>query len=331
MAGTAWNEQEIRAAILEYFKLLNAQLAGRQVNKSAIYTKLSTLFPKRSNKAFELKFQNISAILYEENLPYVDGLRPRSNYQLLLKLLVLNHLNRVDRPAISPKDILVRRLKSLWRKGYLPVKGQGSGRFGLTLEHNLNIPQNSSKDPDFMGIELKTKRGKSLQSLFANKPTEYVDCDDKRGLIEKHGYFDQKRNRQALYTSFNSNGDSLGFSLSANSNNIFAVRRGEKILRFDCDVIEEALLRKHTESAFITVSTRKTSSGETECRFEDMTYCKYPSMRKFLKLLDYGQINLDLTLSIKDNKIGDHGFIWKILPDSIPNLYLVSEPIPLGE
>ena len=34
MAGTAWNEQEIRAAIREYFDLLNAQLAGEQVNKS---------------------------------------------------------------------------------------------------------------------------------------------------------------------------------------------------------------------------------------------------------------------------------------------------------
>ena len=214
MAGTAWNEQEIKVAILEYFNLLNAQLAGEHINKSAIYATLSASYPKRSNKAFELKFQNISAILYEENLPYADGLRPRSNYQLLLKLLVLNHLNRVDRPSISPKDFLVRKLKNLCRKGYLPVVGKGAGRFGLTLEHNLNIPQNSSKDPDFMGIELKTKRGGSLQSLFANKPTEYVDCEDKRDLIEKHGYFDEKRNRQALYTSFNSNGDSLGFSSS---------------------------------------------------------------------------------------------------------------------
>ena len=88
MAHTPWHEREIRAAIREYFKLLDAQLAGELSNKSAIYKKLSAEYPERSNKAFELKFQNISAILYEENLPYVDGLRPRSNYQLLLKLVL---------------------------------------------------------------------------------------------------------------------------------------------------------------------------------------------------------------------------------------------------
>ena len=120
MAHTPWHEKEIRAAINEYFKLLDAQLAGENTIKAAIYKTLSTKFPQRSTKAFELKFQNISAILYEENLPYVDGLPPRSNYQLLLKLLVLNHLNRIERPMISPIEFLVRQMRNLWAKGFLP-------------------------------------------------------------------------------------------------------------------------------------------------------------------------------------------------------------------
>jgi len=329
LAGTAWNEKEIRAAIREYFKLLNLQLAGKQAIKSEIYAKLSTAFPDRSSKAFELKFQNVSAILYEENLPYVDGLKPKSNYQLLLKLLVLNHLNRIERPMISPKDFLVRQMRNLWTRGYLPVKEKGSGRFGLALERHLNILPNSSKTPDFMGIELKTKRDKSLQTLFSKVPTEYTGCKSKTELVENHGYFDKKRNRQALYTSFSSGGDSLGFSLKANNDFVNVLKNGSELLKYDCDLLEEALLSKHTESAYISVSTRKSLNNKQECRFDELIYCKRPSMRRFLKMIDKGDVYLDFTLSIKNKRVRDHGFLWRVKADAITDLYLSTENIDL--
>ena len=130
MARTPWNEKEIRATIRAYFGLLDAQQIGKAPTKSEIYAKLSKNFPRRSAKAFELKFQNISAILYEESLPFADGLKPRSNYQTLLKLLVLDYLNRSQRPARTPKDILVGKIQTLWDRGYLKVTETGSGRYG---------------------------------------------------------------------------------------------------------------------------------------------------------------------------------------------------------
>ena len=326
----AWNEKEISATIRAYFKLLNAQLAGKTTNKSVIYKALSDAFPARSSKAFEFKFQNISAILYEENLPYADGLKPQANYQLLLKLLVLSHINRVQGPAYAPKDILVRKLKLLWTRGYLPVHETGTGRFGLALERHLGIPPNSNKKPDFMGIELKTKFTKGLQTLFSKVPTQYVGCEDKRGLIEDFGYYDKARERQALYTSINSNGDSLGFSLKCNNDLIRVMKGAQVVLSYNCDALEEALLSKHSETACISVVNRKGSSGTPECQFDQMVYCKQPSMRRFLKLLKAGRINLDFLLSIKNNRISDKGFLWKIEPNSIPELYLVSESIQLG-
>ena len=330
MAGRAWNEKEIKATIRAYFKLLNAQLASEATNKSAIYRKLSALFPARSSKAFEFKFQNISAILYEENLPYADGLKPQANYQLLLKLLVLSHINRVQGPAYAPKDILVRKLRELWSKGFLPVHEKGTGRFGLALERHLGIPPNSNKKPDFMGIELKTKFAKGLQTLFSKVPTQYVGCEDKRGLIEDFGYYDDAKERQALYTSISSKGDSLGFTLKCNNDFLRVMKGTQVVLSYDCDVLEEALLSKHSETAYISVIRRRGRSGTPECQFDQMVYCKQPSMRRFLKLLKAGKINLDFLLSIRDNRISDKGFLWKIEPDSIPDLYLVSESIELG-
>ncbi len=103
--------------------------------------------------------------------------------------------------AKKPIDILTEKLRRLRNRDYLPVKGVGSGRYGLTLEHCLSIPQNSSEEADFMGIELKTKHDKTFQTLFSRVLSRYLACKDKKKLVEKFGYFDEKRKRQALYAS----------------------------------------------------------------------------------------------------------------------------------
>jgi len=90
----SWTTEEILASIEAYFELLDAQKESKYTNKAAIYRELSAIHPARSPKAFEFKFQNISAILYENKLPYADGLRPMGNYQAALKTSVLDHLKQ---------------------------------------------------------------------------------------------------------------------------------------------------------------------------------------------------------------------------------------------
>src|SRR5689334_22184121 len=93
--------------------LLKAELNGRHVNKAALYRSLSKRFPLREPKAFELKFQNISAILYQQRLPYCAGLMPRPNYQRLLRLVVLDHLDRSPLPPVEPHEILFAKIREL--------------------------------------------------------------------------------------------------------------------------------------------------------------------------------------------------------------------------
>ncbi len=189
----AWSDKEIEAAVAEYFELLSTQLEGKPTNKAAIYRKLSSMHPARTDKSFEFKFQNISAVLYEEKLPYADGLRPKARYQAALKTAVLNHLKQNGVEKQTPIDVLVGKLKRLHARDYLPVHGKGTGRYGLSLEHYLSIPQNSSKEADFMGVELKTKHGKTLQTLFSRVPSRYLACRDKHQLVKEFGYYDEKK------------------------------------------------------------------------------------------------------------------------------------------
>lgn len=330
MKNQPWSEVEIESAIKEYFRLLDDQQRAKPVNKAAIYRELSGRHPARSAKSFELKFQNISAILFEEKLPYADGLLPRSNYQRLLRLKVLDHLDRIKRPAQLPIEILSSKLRQLHARGFLPVVGKGSGRYGLSLEHHLGIPQNSSKSADFMGIELKTKHDSSLQTLFSRVPTRYTGCKDKRELVVKHGYYDETRHRQALYTSFSSKPDSLGFSLLPRTNKIEVIRNKTGLIEYDNEVLEEALLSKHSETAYVSVVSKRGEDGAMGCRFNTLMYCKRPSIIRFLKMTGTGRVFLDFTLSMSGDRVKDHGFLWRLPQEAIGDLYLYSESINLA-
>ncbi|MEZ0123331.1 MAG: MvaI/BcnI family restriction endonuclease [Candidatus Reddybacter sp.] len=327
----AWSNPEIDAAVLAYFELLQDQVNVKPTNKAEIYRNLSAAHPSRTAKSFEFKFQNISAVLYEEKLPYADGLRPKPNYQTALKDAVLNHLKRTSFEKQAPIDVLTGKLKRLYSRDYLPIQGKGSGRYGLSLEHYLSIPQNSSKEADFMGIELKTKYGKTLQTLFSRVPSRYLACKDKHELLEKFGYYDERKERQALYTSFNNTADSLGFYLSPNKNTMTINKKKLKILEYDNSLLEDAVLSKHNETAYISVSIDRQKNGDTRCRFDRLLYCKTPSLFRFIRMAHDGNIYLDFTLSKKHGRTRDHGFLWRIPQDAIGNLYQETQLIDLSE
>ncbi len=301
--NTAWTDIEIQTAIKAYFQLFDEQKKQKTTNKAEIYRGLSAINPNRSPKAFEFKFQNISAVLYDEKLPYADGLRPKANYQAALKPAVLEYLKRIKIQKQIPIDILVEKLKRLRRREYLPVYGKGSGRYGLSLEHYLSIPQNSSKEADFMGIELKTKHGSTLQTLFSRVPSRYLACQDKNQLVEKYGYYDNRRQRQALYTSFNNAPDSFGFYLRTKKDRITVNKKKMEILEYDNSLLEDAILSKHNETAYISVSVRRLENGKAGCRFDQLLYCKTPSLLSFMRMADDGNVYLDFTLSEKAGRV----------------------------
>ena len=139
MKNKSWSEKEISAATDAYFQLMQTQQKDEPVNKAKIYRQLSKAHPARSAKSFEYKFQNISAVQYEQKFPYADGLRPMANYQATLKPMVLEYRRRVKQPTKKPIDFLTEKLRRLRHRDYLPVKGAGSGRYGLNLVHYLSF------------------------------------------------------------------------------------------------------------------------------------------------------------------------------------------------
>ena len=83
-AGEDWSLHEVEAAVADYFEMLTAELAGSTPNKAERNRLLRKRLRDRSHGSVEFKHQNISAVLRNEGLPYIDGYKPRGNFQGLL-------------------------------------------------------------------------------------------------------------------------------------------------------------------------------------------------------------------------------------------------------
>lgn len=88
-----WSEQEVAATVATYLLMLRLELDRRPYNKREHNRRLQSLLRGRSAGAIEFKHANISAILIELGFPYIDGYKPRRNYQDLLKSEVLAQLD----------------------------------------------------------------------------------------------------------------------------------------------------------------------------------------------------------------------------------------------
>jgi hypothetical protein len=80
-----WSREEVAATVADYFDMLRMELLGLPYNKREHNRDLQKLLRNRSAGAVEYKHANISAVLIELGFPYIDGYKPRGNYQELLR------------------------------------------------------------------------------------------------------------------------------------------------------------------------------------------------------------------------------------------------------
>lgn len=76
-----WSVAEDAAIVGTYFAMLERELRGERFVKVEYNRRLAKLLNGRSAQAIEFKHANISAILRETGFPFIDGYKPRSNYQ----------------------------------------------------------------------------------------------------------------------------------------------------------------------------------------------------------------------------------------------------------
>lgn len=90
--GEDWSYDEVRFTVDAYFEMLILESSQSSFKKSDFNLRLRDKFKVRTKGSIELKFQNISAVLHNLELPYIDGYKPRGNSQLLLRKVVQEYI-----------------------------------------------------------------------------------------------------------------------------------------------------------------------------------------------------------------------------------------------
>jgi hypothetical protein len=113
MATRPWTQQEVEAAVDVYFGMLARELRGEAFVKAEEWRRLIPRLEDRSKGSVEFKFENISAVLHQLGFAWIEGYKPKVNYQKLLLPVVQERL---------AADSALQRLASARARRVPPLK-----------------------------------------------------------------------------------------------------------------------------------------------------------------------------------------------------------------
>jgi len=101
------------------------------------------------------------------------------------------------------------------------------------------------------------------------------------------------------------------------------------LLDYDKQALSDALLTKHNETAYITVSSKRLKNGQVGRRFDQLLYCKKPTYARFLKMANNGHVYLDFMIAMQGDRCRDHGFLWRVPQSELAGLCQESRVVDL--
>ncbi len=279
----------------------------------------------------------LALIVHVDCLYAVNCSRHRVDALLLDKSSFLGQLAaRLDIYAPIAAELL-SKLRGIGSLGFVPSQRAGDTGIGFTLENLLGIAANSSRSPDYNGIELKAGRmglrtrtasGRHV-TLFAKTPAWDQSPFSARAALETFGYRDPATNRLQLFCSVDAtHANSLGFQLEPRTDtdqlvnrNVKRLREGEDVFLWIMDSLRQAFRQKHRETFWIGARTRKID-GLEHFHFIEARHTRNPPLSTFERLLSSGEICVDLTMSEKGERgVRDHGYLFRIYGSSFDQLF----------
>lgn len=199
---------------------------------------------------------------------------------------------------------------------------------GRTIESFLNIKMNSSKAPDYKGIELKShreKRSSKKNVLFTKTPDWDISVlKSGKEIVARFGYNTPNGVKTYQNTVQCASANSQGLILnvdylsSALEINHISSKKTEDVVLWRLINLHSQLLSKHKETFWIEVEN-VINDGKEYFRYKKIEHTKNPVVEQFDVLLEQSLITVDLLLS----RPSGHGdcFLFKIKPKGMPLLF----------
>ncbi|MDQ7016167.1 MAG: MvaI/BcnI family restriction endonuclease [Gammaproteobacteria bacterium] len=269
------------------------------------------------------KARNLLALIVLEQQLYIFNCSNKTDFYN-----ALHHSLPKPHKTLSPiaKELL-KKLKIISKKGFIPTIIHGDTGVGMTLEAELGISANSSPTPDYHGIELKASRvttqnkQRNRNQLFSKIPNwKLSPVSSARQLISLRGYRDEEGhqalrptvsgnrvNKQGLYLDIDYANNYLRQMFSNPEKNL-----KEHDTTWLINDLKKTLLKKHQETFWVKAQHKKINSHEL-FHYTEVEHTSNPYIDKFETLIETGLITLDYTMHIKSTgKIRDHGYLFKL-------------------
>lgn len=74
-----WTDAELKKSIISYFEMLNYEKKKTPYIKREVNRKLQKKLPGRTDKSIEYRWQNISSVLSDNKISFINGYKPARN------------------------------------------------------------------------------------------------------------------------------------------------------------------------------------------------------------------------------------------------------------
>lgn len=319
-------------------------ITAQFVTKTEIYEKTVSLYrPETKNGdpriwVYGLKDLSVSgnllALIVVDGELYIINCSRSEDLEKALQVI----LPKVQQSISETANELLQKLILISHKGFIPTVTHGDTGVGMTLESELGISANSSKNPDYKGIELKSsrvdknRRQTNKSQLFSKVPNWMLSpLNSAKELISVRGYNDKDGYPALRHTISGEKPNSLGLYLDIDHANNYLRQMFTDISIDDfnpqhdttwlLDGLKKALLKKHAETFWVKARHNENRTAE-KFHYVEVEHTANPFIDKFETLVETGLITLDYTMHIKPSgDVRDHGYLFKLRSNSKAALF----------
>ncbi|MCT7581446.1 MvaI/BcnI family restriction endonuclease [Aliarcobacter butzleri] len=284
--------------------------------------------PKYSNANDIFAITYLDSYIYLFNITQLDILEILKGEDSPIKKLAKSFLDNSNNIA----DELLGKLREIVREGAIKAIRTGDTAIGHAIESALGIEQNSSKKPDYKGIELKSSRAQKItrKNLFAQVSdwgkSKFKSSEE---ILNNFGY--HRGSDFKLYCTVSSKViNSQGLSLKTNLEKDLLIEYSNKpeigeFAVWTLTNLKSRLLEKHNETFWIDAES-ELIDGIEHFHLKKVLYTKKPDSYIFQLLLEQGEITIDHLIKKNEHgKVIEKGPLFKISKKGFTVLF--PEPI----
>ena len=238
---------------------------------------------------------------------------------------------------------LINKYIDIKNRGWICSTRSHNTGIGKTFEELIRKKEDNLSEPDYKGIEIKTKRqfSNSYTTLITKSP-EGNESNQNTRLRLTYGHIEINNNQQTLHASVFANRKTVYFNTYQFK--IDVDRQNEKIFLevYDMDnnllekevywkfsVLKKKLIQKLKRMALIHGNSKKIDNTEY-FEFKKIQVYDFTDFEKFLKAIEKGKIMIDLRIGYYKSgknigKTHDHGTGFRIKASDILELFTLIE------